>query len=277
MKSTRSIPGIFLFLCLMALFFGRDLASGQVPLDTETLQTLRTKPAAEVEKFADEWAAAQGREDGASFLSALAAEDPAVSEHAALIRVFGKRIEPEFSQSVLGRISSTDRSVTRGGLLQLLRDTKPENAPLIAKFLTDERPGEDLEERSKTTPKVRESIASGAVPFRVCDIAFNLLQEITATDRTKVRLLSRSESIEARNERIDGLLGADAPARPKIVDQQSSQTAPAEQFHNKKAEVPAATTPESPDSPTTGMSWGMVAIALVAIVSLLAWWLKRRK
>jgi hypothetical protein len=89
--------------------------------------------------------------------------------------------------------------------------------------------------------------------------------------------LSRSESIEARNERIDGLLGSDAPARPKIVDQQSSHPAPAEQFHNKKAKVPAATTPESSDSPPTGMSWGIVAIALVAIVSLLAWWLKRRK
>ena len=258
------------------------MASGQPALDAATLQSLRTLPASEVEKYTKEWVDSQvaerGRDQTAEVLAQMVVVDPAMARQAFLIRGFGKSLEPEFSESILRLTNVTNDPLVRGGLLQLLRDTAPENAPEIARFLTDLRPGEDLVEQSKTEPKLRESIASGAVPLRVCDMAFNVILEITATDETKVQLLTRSQSIDSRNVRIDDFLGVVAPSRTRPVKRQSTDLAQAPEDRSDVSKIQSVNTPSALDEslpPET--KWGIIAATLVVVIAVLAWWFKCRK
>lgn len=206
-KGARAVITAALLLCAAK-------AVAQVALSDHTLDSLRSKPSADVEKFADEWAAAAGdHRTAATALASIIADKPALVEHASLIRTIGKRVEPEFTQSVLKKIEATGEPLVRGGLLQLLRGSPPNTAAEIEKWLSDERPGEDLVEQSKRAPKLREAMANGAVAFRVCDIVFNVMQELSAASEPKAPRLARSQSIEERDALIAERFGSDSPHR----------------------------------------------------------------
>jgi hypothetical protein len=204
-----------------ALLLNTTTAFAQMPLNEQTLDSLRSKPSVDIEKFADDWVASTGdQRTVATALAAIIADKPALIDHANLIRTIGKRVEPEFTQSVLAKIEVTADPLARGGLLQLLRGAPPNTAASIEKWLSDTRPGEDLVEQSKRAPKLREAIANGAVAFRVCDIVFNVMEELRATNDPGAIRLTRSQSIEARDGHIRRARGTTPDATPDEVKHQ---------------------------------------------------------
>lgn len=181
-------------------------SAGQTALDASVLRSLRAKPEAEIELAVKEWAAQQialhGRAQTAAFLAALVVKSPALADDSPSIRRFGKQVQPEFTEAVLNEINRTENPLTRGDLLQLLRTSSPDCLPSLAAWLHDPRPAEDLQEKSKRNPKIREAIADGAIPFRVCDVTFNVMQEIQSPQDPKTQRLTRSQSLESRDAQI---------------------------------------------------------------------------
>jgi len=191
------------------------MAGAEPPPGGKILKSFAALPHSD--EAAAEWADSQIAENGraatADTIAQWLVDDPALLEQAFLIRQIGSRVEPEFSESVLSRIEAADSSLTRGGLLQLLRNTAPENAPRIGRFLTDERPGEDFRERLPNAPKLSEAIGDGTEPFRVCDLAFNVISEITAPADGQAERMTRSEEMIQRDAQIRELETTLVPGR----------------------------------------------------------------
>lgn len=251
------------------------LASGQQALDESRLQSLRARPALEIERISAEWAAAaisaQGRTESALSLARVMADTPSLVEHAALVRTFGKHLEPEFSQSVLKLITSAHNPEARGSLLLLLREAAPETAKSIVPFITDSRPAEDLTALSKKVPKLREALAYGAVAFRVCDVAFNVMNEIGATEAAPALQLSRSQSLESRDQRIQEVVGTQQETSgmdPIAASSDLSASLPLKQ--------PVLHSAES-KPPVFSASRALAVVVVVAAAGLLWLLLKRRK
>lgn len=183
-------------------------SGGVLALDEASLRTLQPLPAKDVEQMAERWAKACTAPDVRASASAalanlvLVSDAPALAAHAALIRTLGMPLEPEFTQVVLKRLAQAENPEARGALLHLLRDARPEAVKAILPLLADRRPAEDLAALSQKAPKLREAVASGAVAFRVCDVAFNVVQEIRKNDKGGESRLTRSQSLEARDAMI---------------------------------------------------------------------------
>jgi hypothetical protein len=257
----------------------------QSPLDISILKSLGAKSSGEEVRFADEWAAsninAKGREQSASDLVGITADGGLLSDHARLIRLLGKRIDPEFTNVVLKTISSTNDPLARGGLLQLLREADPNTAASLEKWLSDERPGEDLVEQSKRAPKLREAIANGAVAFRVCDIVFNVMQELRGPNDPSALRLTRSQSIEARDEIIRQVRGTTPDATPDATpDEVRPQPLPTiVPQPTRSARQPSETKSTSSTQgaePTSSTPWSIIVVLIVAACGLLWLLLKRR-
>jgi len=270
------LPSAFLRFGVMAFLIGINqlFSQSQMPLDNATLQTLRTKPTAEIERISADWASSQiaalGRNGAASALTQLVSDNAETSEHIALLRRFGARIEPEFSLSVLSKIEASDAPTTKGRLLYLLRDTDPKRTDDIEKWLADVRPAEELTNRSA---------ANGAAPFRVCDIAYNVLQEVRASDKTAVQLLTRSETTEARDVRIAQTRKQPAPpenSKPSGGVETSPELPPI--VTSSPTPIVRETKPQAPSDETTSSTpWSAVAVLIVAAIGLLWFLLKKEK
>lgn len=258
-----------------AMLLNATAIFAQMPLDEQTLDALRSKPSVDVEKFADEWIKTTGdKRASAQSLAGIIADKPALIDHANLIRTIGKRVEPEFTQSVLAKIEATADPLARGGLLQLLRDAPPNIAPSIEKWLSDTRLGEDLVEQSKRAPKLREAIANGAVAFRVCDIAFNVMQEVVAANDAGAPRLTRSQSIVAR----DGLIRQTTGEAPDQVTSKPLTTVeqPPPTQTPKQASAAKQTTLSPSEEPISSTPWGIIVVLIVGALVLLWLLVKRR-
>lgn len=255
----------------------------ETELDEATLNALAAKPSVHIDNFVNQWAssrmASQGRNAVAAELSQLAIKNQNTFDHASLIRKFGKLVEPEFTLSVLSNIESTDVPATRSRLLQLLWESDPKHAEAIAKWLNDRRFAEDLKELAKKNPKLNESIANGAIPFRVCDIAFNVMQEIKATADSRTQRFTRSESLEARDARIEKSQGASSPS---VTPPPNSDAGPLPKSSPPMVTPPSTTKPNDAkphtprDEQTSSTPWLVVAVLIVAALGLLWLVLKRR-
>ena len=144
-----------------------------------------------------------------------------------------------------------------------MRDAAPKDASAIAKLLSDVRPAEELS---------KLAIAEGSIPFRVCDVAYNVLQEVRAADKSATKLLVRSSSIEERDELV-------APSREQAPQSNATPPPPlTPQLRTPSAPVPTATsTPvakvgESPllvvERKSPVWPWLVGILALVVIVAL---------
>jgi hypothetical protein len=186
-----------------------------------------------------------------------------------LLRRFGARIEPEFSLSVLSKIEASDAPATKGRLLYLLRDTEPKQIDAVEKWLADPRPAEELTKRAA---------ANGAVPFRVCDIAYNVLQEVRASDKATVQLLTRSETLDARDHRIAQTRKQPAaPENPEPSEAVETSpklhpivTPPTPNVRETKPPVPS-------EEPKSSTPWPVATSLIVAATGLLWLVLKKRK
>ena len=146
------------------------------------------------------------------------------------------------------------------------------NAGAISMCILDKRFAENLDEMAMKNPKLKESIANGATPFRVCDVAYNVMQEIRAFDNPNAPRLTRSQSIEAR----DGLIRQATGVRPDEEKAESlpNIVAPPRQSPNQASEAkPPSMTPS--EEPTSSTPWRIIVVLIVAACGLL-WLLFKR-
>lgn len=177
-----------------------------------------TEPDTIAEDFAADVTARYGR-DGAARLIALVARDRVryIGSELYAARMVGRELEPEFTRAVFQTLDEARFSLEVGRLLILLRDARPEDAQGIAQWLSDTRPGDEPDLKN---PKVREG---GGTPYRVCDIACNVMNEIQVADRSRGSWpISRRTSIAEREEII-------VPLRA----QYPQRTLSAQEVHNR--------------------------------------------
>jgi len=225
-------------------------------------------------EFATEWLhshlASDGRDGAATALVRYVYEYPANTSQIGIVRNIGNKIEPEFTTAVLTNMRETTPPLVTGRLLHLLRNATPTYVTAIAKFLSDIRPAEELS---------KLATADGATPFRVCDVAYNVLQEVRAADKSTTKLLVRSSSIEERDERV-------ARVREQTPRPDANPMAPVPQLPKPSTPVPTATPAPSAPAPLVVESpapvvehkppvwpW-LVGIVALTVIALLVW--KRR-
>ncbi len=172
-------------------------AQTATPATIKSLPDMTLAPHFEVNKLAAAWAAslvtAHGKQGAAMTLVTYASVNPLTVDQLYSIRKVGAELQPEFGSAVLDTLQSNNQPFARGRLLNLLRDATVKDALVIAELLSDVRPAEELSKLAK---------ADGATPFRVCDVAYNVLQEVRAADKSTTKLLARSSSIEERDELV---------------------------------------------------------------------------
>ena len=225
-------------------------------------------------EFATEWLhshlASDGRDGAATALVRYVYEYPANTSQIGIVRNIGNKIEPEFTTAVLTNMRETTPPLVTGRLLHLLRNATPTYVTAIAKFLSDIRPAEELS---------KLATADGATPFRVCDVAYNVLQEVRAADKSTTKLLVRSSSIEERDERV-------ARVREQTPQPDPNPKPPAPLPPTPSTPVPTATPAPSAPAPLVVESpapvvehkppvwpW-LVGIVALTVIALLVW--KRR-
>lgn len=231
-----------------------------------------TEPDTIVQQFAADITSTYGRAGAAKIISAVVRERVLYSSQLSAARKIGNELEPEFSRAVFQTLEETGYSLAVGRLLYLLRRAPPEYAQAVARWLSDTRPGDE--------PDIRNAKASQShgTPYRVCDIAYNVMTEIQATDKSSVVILSHLIGIAEREAII-------APVRALYPQRRgsSSDTAPkadssptkdghtgALGLSESKAKPAAADASELPGScPTNWQLWASIA----AMLALAASWL----
>ncbi len=123
------------------------------------------------------------------------------------VRTLGAQLSPDFYIAVahdLAKVSSPD---AKRRLMTVLRDGEPVLVKsALTPFLGDLQPSETL------TP---DEQAHGYRPFRVCDVAYNVIQEKIASNITEAAQVNSSESDAVRNRQIASLctsLGVQVPS-----------------------------------------------------------------
>ena len=164
-----------------------------------------------------------GRETASKMICSVVRDRAVNVDELYAARLVGNSFQPEFSRAVFQALHDTGYSLAVARLLTLLRDAPPEDAKGIALWLSDARPAEDLTRRGR---EVR------GAPFRVCDIAYNVLQEIQATDKSQIQLITHSLSIAQREALI-------APIREQSSDPSKPNSA------NEAAPKGGFTTPKT--------------------------------
>lgn len=216
-----------------------------------------------------------GREDASRLICRVARERALDVTQLYIARRVGNSLQPEFSNSVFRALEDNADPLAAGRLLLLLRMAPPEDAKGVALWLSDNRPAEELTRRARQE--------RGARALRVCDIAFNVLQEILATDKSAItgQLLFRSSSIAEREALIAPLRGLSSyPPKPnspnEVVQETPPKTTDAEQSGGA-ASIPTSSAPELlalPVNRRTLVWWSLFTVAALALVGLLLW--KRR-
>jgi len=253
---------------------GYSPAQTTTPATIKSLPDMTSAPHFEVDKLAAAWAAslvtAHSKQGAAMTLVAYASVNPLTVDQLYSIRKVGTELQPEFGSAVLDTLQSNNEPFARGRLLNLLRDATPKDTSVIAKLLSDVRPAEELS---------KLATADGATPFRVCDVAYNVLQEVRAADKSTTKLLVRSSSIEERDELV-------APVREQTPQPDPNPKPPAPLPPTPSTPVPTATPAPSAPAPLVVESpapvvehkppvwpW-LVGIVALTVIALLVW--KRR-
>ena len=226
------------------------------------------------EEFVNEWLqshlASEGRRATVVSLVEYVSNHPADTSQIGIVRNIGKKIGSEFISAVLDTLQINDQPFAKGRLLNLLRDAAPKDASVIAKLLSDGRPAEELS---------KLATAEGSVPFRVCDVAYNVLQEVGAADKTTTKLLVRSSSIEERDELV-------APIREQTPRPNATPLPPDPQPPTPATPVPTTAPAPPPPSPTVAESPAPVVerespvwpwlVGILTLLAIVAFVLKRR-
>lgn len=225
------------------------------------------------DEFASEWSErllhSLGRSDAALSLVRCATDNALNVDQLGVVRQIGSHLQPDFADVVLKALERDQRAFAKGRLISLLRRTPLEQVTALGSHLSDRREGEELSKRS---------IGNGATPFRVCDIAFNVLQELRKTEGNTPPSLVRSMSFEDRD-----LFITEAYGQQSSSNDAAKQTAPAPKQlpvvqppAPKKAPEAKPTVPTPGEKPTSSTPWSIIAVMIVAAIGLLWLLLKRR-
>lgn len=149
-----------------------------------------------------------GRNEAAEMLAEFVSSHSLDANQLYEARELGQHLRPEFDSAVLSAIQAASNPNSIGRLILLLRTSSDVKIiPTLGSLLLDQRVGEVLPD---------EWQANGAIAFRVCDIAYNMLQEVQATDKSTARLLNRSQSSDARYHLISLVLRQAAETQGKV-------------------------------------------------------------
>ncbi len=226
----------------------------------------------ERKKTAEELAARHGRKEAATILAAFVNSHPVDANQLYAARELGRHLQPEFDSAVLSQIqASTDPSGIGRQLFLLRTSNDLKILPAIAGLLIDKRIGE-------TMPA--EWQANGAIALRVCDIAYNVLQEVQAADKSTAQLLNRTQSSDARDHLIAQAHGQPAETQAKsnsdaaLPFKQPSTLELPSSPRVSPSEVKSVTTSEKPPASPSWLVWAVLIVAAFALLWLL---LKARK
>ena len=150
-----------------------------------------------------------GRETAAKIVSVVARERALNVDLLYAARLVGNALQPEFSRAVFQTLEETGYSLAAGRVLSLLRNAPPEDAKGVARWLSDTRPG-------KERPPIGREFHG--TPYRVCDIAYNVLLEIQTTDKSSdIQLILPSQNI-AEREAIIAPIRGQYPQKPNSAN-----------------------------------------------------------
>ena len=214
-----------------------------------------------------------GRETASKILCSVVRERAFDVDQLYAARLIGNAIQPEFSRAVFQALQDTGYSLAVARLLNLLREAPPEDAKGIVFWLSDERPAEELTSRDREM--------RGAVAYRVCDIAYNVLQEIQATDKSNIQVLNRSVSIAKREALIAPIRGQSSyPPKPNSANEITPKTGSTTPKTEQSGEASSALTPPAAQLPAVSadrrefVRWWFFSVAAIAVVGFFIW--KRR-
>lgn len=215
------------------------------------------------DEFASKWSEtlllSLNKNDAAMSLVRCVTENSLNIDQLGVVRKIGFHLQPDFAEVVLKTLEQDQRPLAKGRLILLLRSTPLDKAAALENQLADKRQGEALSERTMAE--------NGATPYRVCDIAFNVLQELRKTEANTPPSLVRSMSFEDRDQFITEAHGQQSSSNDAV-----KQTAPAP----KKAPEAKPTISTPSEEPTSSTPWSIIVVLIVAGCGLLWLLLKRR-
>ncbi len=184
------------------------------------------------------------------------------------LRMIGSHAKPEFESAIAVRLGGTQDPLALGRLILLLRNAKPPVDVSLLPLLDDKRAAEKLSENDMGKR------AHGGIPFRVCDIAYNVIQEIKASNES----VGRTSSPEARDAAIahvkpptasPGDLSSDGP--------KATQSPPPSITPTLTKHLQSKPAPTPREEPTSSTPWSIIVVLIVAAMGLLWLLLKGRK
>jgi hypothetical protein len=225
----------------------------------------------ETQKIATSLISKHGRHAAASMIVDFARAQTADRSQLYAARLIGGCIQPEFQTSVVSALSMNGEAQSAGRLLLLLRLADIGVVPSVLELLHDKRIAEQLSDRSE---------AEGASPFRVCDVAHNVIQEIRAMDKSQALSLTRDSDLTKRDHFIAKLYAelvpTSKPIAPREASKVESPNAPAS-LPPAEVKVPEAKLAPTPsDEPTSSTPWSIIIALILAATSLMWLLLKRR-
>lgn len=221
---------------------------------------------AEIKAAAEGLNSKHGRKSAASMLAAYAKDQVADVTQLYAARLMGSHIRPEFEIAVIEAINNNKEPQATGRMLLLLRSSDATVISSLADLLLDTRVAEKLSKRAD---------AEGARAFRVCDIVYNVIQEIQVEDKNQSQPLTRDGDITIRDGRVAALYkelipGAATPEHRDAVSSAAPSITPAPKAPEEKR------TPTPTEEPTASTPWSIIVVLIVAASGLLWLLLKRR-
>lgn len=130
-------------------------------------------------------------------------------EHAAnvdeinAVRRIGNGLGQDFAAAVLQAAVTTDNASSRARLLKALRNANPSLIPTLSSFLQDTRIADPTKKLG----------SDDLAPYRICDIAYNVISEIEAIKKSEAPKVYTAEDLKSRDASIKSLV--DRLALPK--------------------------------------------------------------
>lgn len=188
----RVVVGIFVFCTY------RSTIDAQTPdqINARTLPDMLASPSFVVDPSAKDWAASlvatYGRQGAINTLVEFVVDNTANVHQLYVIRQLGSQLQPEFNVVILNKLDGVESPFGKGRLLLLLRNAPREQVAAISRQLSDVRTAEKI---------TGEGVGYGGIPLRVCDVAYNVIQEIEK-DHLRVPLITPSVPTEKRDVTI---------------------------------------------------------------------------
>jgi hypothetical protein len=275
MNRNTSMIGLGNLVCLALLSFGTQSSFGQaIPLEKmeQTVKTLVGSPWFPSEKESrqayENILQSSTNDQLALVIAELAHSRPIDINGLYALRMIGSHARSEFETAVTSRLKGNQDPVALGRLALLLRNAKPPLDVSLLHLLNDKRAAETLDGDDMGKR------AHGGSPFRVCDIAYNVIQEIRASNES----VDRSSPPDVRDSSIANL-------RPPTngPDDLSSKGQTATSLEVLQPPAPkvseAKPTPTSSQSEKPGSStpWSIIVVLILAASGLLWLLVKMRK